>query len=439
MTKLIKIIFLSSLVSLIYNTTYGQDHSQYEQNNSTGAQEYSGFYRNYPTPKDKAIEIPNGYSAFYISHYGRHGSRWISEKEIYDRTESLMDNAKKENALTEKGNRLYQSLKSIIHEAKGMEGELSAQGVREHRAIAERMYKNYPEVFYKGASIDSRATQYSRCILSMCAFDERLKELNTSLQISRKASKKDLHYMSFYGHTEDSWKKSIQVSDSLAQQWIKPERFIDSIFSKEDFILNIDKPYLAMADIFHLACSQQATEGKYNLFEYFTEYELAMLGKVLSTQTYIEEGPSTRFGDCNLANAKNLLKNIVETADKVISGEIHDVATLRFGHESNIVPLLCLIRADKTDMRQKVEKIYRTDKSTKTRLWSEELELAAREWNITQICPMATNLQLVFLKNSEGNIKVLILHNERKVQLPLEGAPFYDWSILRNYLNSLCA
>ena len=42
-------------------------------------------------------------------------------------------------------------------------------------------------------------------------------------------------------------------------------------------------------------------------------------------------GPSARFGDPLVADARPLLRNIVETADRVVAGESDLSASLRFG------------------------------------------------------------------------------------------------------------
>lgn len=398
--------------------------------------DYSGgFYRNYPSSEitADAWTRPVGYVPFYISHYGRHGSRWISDRDIYSRASGLMEQAAREQVLTPEGKALLEEVRTLVREADGREGELSPQGSLEHRGIAERMYLHWPEVFCSKdgspVQIDSKATVYTRCIYSMIAFDERLKEFDPSLRISRTAYRKDMAYLSNYSETGDSYKTALQVSDSLAKVWIQPDRFLQAIFNDADFIQRIPSRQLAMFDFFHLACSQQAVgQRQLDLFRHFTEEEIVQLWKVLSTQTYIEEGPSLRFGDACMTNAKRLLRNIVETADAVISGERDEAVTLRFGHESNIVPLLCLLQLKETDVRTAIRQ--------EMQLNPDEMEAAAGVWNISEICPMATNLQFIFFRNASGNVKVKVLHNEKVAFFPFGKADFLDWKDLRSYLVS---
>ena len=39
----------------------------------------SGNYCNYPTPSGNVTPAPAGYEPFYVSHYGRHGARYMTD------------------------------------------------------------------------------------------------------------------------------------------------------------------------------------------------------------------------------------------------------------------------------------------------------------------------------------------------------------------------
>ena len=65
-----------------------------------------------------------------------------------------------------------------------------------------------------------------------------------------------------------------------------------------------------------------------------------------NVRRYLIMGPSARFGDPLVADARPLLRNIVETAARVVAGESDLSASLRFGHDTYVVPLLALLRAE---------------------------------------------------------------------------------------------
>lgn len=417
MIKTINLISAAFATILACTSLYGQNVSHSIR---TDPRYSGGFYRSYPEPETDRTKIPKGYKPFYISHYGRHGSRWISSGAIYERTMRLLQEADKAGILTPSGKRLHALVRILYDDAEGRAGELTRKGEAEHKGIARRMYKNYPEIFKnrKGhpAEINCKATLYTRCILSMTAFCESLKEQDKDLNITKTASAKDTYYMSNYEYTDQTYKTALKVSDSLAKAWIRPDRFFNSIISDSRFISDIQSKPIAMLDFFHLASDIQAV-GSYdfNLYGFFTEEELYTLWKTINAQTYIEEGPSPRFGYQCKSNAKSLLFNIINTADEVISGTRTERATLRFGHESNIVPLMSLMQIEG---------------ASKAVSFDETEEY----WNISEICPMATNLQLIFFRNKSGNVKVRIMHNETDARIPFGKGPFYNWNELKDFL-----
>ena len=43
----------------------------------------SGNYCNYPNPTGHITPAPAGYEPFYVSHYGRHGARYMTDDDAY--------------------------------------------------------------------------------------------------------------------------------------------------------------------------------------------------------------------------------------------------------------------------------------------------------------------------------------------------------------------
>src|SRR5574344_2942133 len=155
-------------------------------------------YYSYPGPSGKLTPAPKGYKPFYISHYGRHGSRWLLHRHTYEELKQTLDKAAEAGALTPYGLEVRQRYAKVFDNGRYRAGELSPLGVKQHRQIAERMYRNYPEILRKPIHIEAVATVYSRCILSMAAFSERLKELNPRLDITRTAGEMTTTYLNFY-------------------------------------------------------------------------------------------------------------------------------------------------------------------------------------------------------------------------------------------------
>lgn len=164
------LLFLSNLF------TFGQTTKQelFDTPEKTAGVHYAYPSENLP----QSTPVPKGYEAFYISHFGRHGSRYLISDDSYKSVLNLFEVAKENNALTPLGEDVLYRLKIVWKEAEFHGGDLSPLGVREQRGIAERMYRNYPKIFTDDAHMTACATTVVRCALSMDAFCERLKEFN---------------------------------------------------------------------------------------------------------------------------------------------------------------------------------------------------------------------------------------------------------------------
>ena len=127
-------------------------------------------------------DAPKGYKPFYISHYGRHGSRYESQEYYRKFLHDIFTYAEENNLLTEKGHEVKLYADKIYDAQNKHIGELTRVGFEQHKGIARRMYHNFKPVFEKGAIIESRSSVRNRCIMSMVAFNESLKECNRLLE-----------------------------------------------------------------------------------------------------------------------------------------------------------------------------------------------------------------------------------------------------------------
>ena len=71
----------------------------------------SGNYCNYPTPSGNVTPAPAGYEPFYVSHYGRHGARYMTDDDAYKYVIGKMDTAQVRGWLTDKGKEVLQRVK----------------------------------------------------------------------------------------------------------------------------------------------------------------------------------------------------------------------------------------------------------------------------------------------------------------------------------------
>ena len=105
------------------------------------------IYYAYPTPNGIQTPVPEGYSPFYISHYGRHGSRWMTSDERYLEVIRVFDTFHNKSGLTDLGEDVRLRLQKVWENARGRGGNLTPLGERQHKAIAKRLYQQYPHIF----------------------------------------------------------------------------------------------------------------------------------------------------------------------------------------------------------------------------------------------------------------------------------------------------
>lgn len=385
-----------------------------------------GVYYAYPIASDSVVSFtrpPKGYQPFYISHYGRHGSRYLISDNDYKKLLDKMRAAKSADALSPQGEDVLNRLELVWEEARGRGGELSPLGREQHHAIATRMYENNPEVFTDNADITAVSTGVMRCAHSMFAFSEALKEKNPKLWIPRESGGRHMDYLCYWGeesgkyHDGGTWRPDYL---KFKQAHTRPDRMVDALFSDKQWVRENIVPEDLMWEFYWVTIGQQNIETPVDFYDVLTPEELYDLWSVFNLQFYMRNASYTRSKGVTVDNAKNLLSHIIENADSYIA-EGKNGATLRFGHDGNITPLTALMQLENCHGL------------------TEEPDSVVNVWNDFFVSPMASNVQLIFYRNKSGDVLVKILHNERETSVPVETDifPFYRWTDLRPYLQKM--
>ena len=71
----------------------------------------------YPVPEQGAPKALKGFKPFYISHYSRHGSRWLISREDYQRPMSILQEEYKRGNLTVLGEDVMRRLEIVCKAA----------------------------------------------------------------------------------------------------------------------------------------------------------------------------------------------------------------------------------------------------------------------------------------------------------------------------------
>lgn len=229
------------------------------------------IYYAYPTPDGIRTPAPEGYSPFYVSHYGRHGSRWMTSDERYLEVIRVFDTFHEKSGLTALGEDVRLRLQKVWENARGRGGDLTSLGERQHKAIARRLYQQYPQIFRDSACISARSSTSVRCIMSMSAFSEQLKELNPSLRITREANRRYMDYIAYtspeleeFSSDSAAWRTGFRCYE---ESHIRPERLTATLFTNPQ---EVKDPRGLMMGLYWIASDMQDVElplSFYDLFE----------------------------------------------------------------------------------------------------------------------------------------------------------------------------
>ena len=369
---------------------------------------------------------PKGYEPFYMSHYGRHGSRWLIWEGDYTLPIRALKSAHENGKLTEVGEETLQKLEAIFSTTEKRLGDLTTVGERQHHGIGKRMAQNFPEIFKtKNLKIDARSTVVIRCILSMIAECEELAAANPTAQIHNDVSESLQYYLNqpWESIVKEEGKTGDKEYHDAEVKYTHPERLMKVLFNDQQWVYNNVMAGDLMRRLFDVATNMQSHDTDIELLSLFTDEELYDQWRIRNVGWYLDYGASPVSGTKMPFSQLNLLKNIIETADTVTQTQ----ATLRFGHEVCVMPLACLLELDNCGMAV------------------ENLDELDTYWRNYRIFPMACNIQLVFYrpkKGKEGDILVKALLNEREAYMPVstDNWPYYKWKDLREYyLNKIAA
>ena len=383
-------------------------------------------YQAYPDKNLPAITpAPEGYEPFFINHYGRHGSRWLIQESNYTRPLNMLEMGHRNGKLTRRGEEVLQILREVYEGSKGRLGELSDIGHEQHQGIARRMYQNFPQVFKDGAPVVARSTVVIRCILSMQNEVDVLASLNPRLNITTDASEATMYYMNYTDTVARALRAAVNPKlKEYREKWVNPKNLLKKLFNDQRWVkdsIDMAEARSMMVNLFDVVGNMQSHHQfeNVNLYDLFSAEDIYSVWRYNNAYWYIHSG-ETPLTQCRVDYMEaNLLRNFIEDADRATTTD-NPVpgASLRFGHESVVLPLCCLMGLNGAD--------YRTT----------DLETLDKYWQTYKFFPMAANLQFVyFRKAGSDDVLMLPLLNEHEATLPVETdvAPYYHWSDVRDY------
>lgn len=370
-----------------------------------------------PTP------APKGFKPFYISTYARHGARTYNSNSAYELWDKILTLAHNDGKLTPEGERLYSEFEAILPMAWHRAGDLTPIGHKQHRRLAEKMYRSYPEIFKNHPVIDARSTTSHRVMLSMAEFCDELKTLDPTIRIDQFASEADRYILNPFSSTNPRTVPSDAGAFDGSKAIWRPEYLkllddhIDYKAMLGRFFTDISYAYKGAQKesmeicrwLFNIAVDVPCLTPDHDLMQFLTKDELFNFWRAENYRFYNVASRTPVFNGRNWALMECLLRNILDNAESDFeSGDIQ--ARLRFGHDFYLIGLCTLLDLDGWNIEEsdpeKVDQVFRHYES-----------------------PMAANIQFIFYRNKEGEILVRTELNGREVRYRIAGfsGPYYPW------------
>ena len=376
-----------------------------------------GVYYAYPVTETTLADAPEGYEPFYISHYGRHGSRWLPNDKRYTWVNKQFED---KTRLTKLGKNVRKRLAKVWKDAQGNGGLLTPLGGRQHHQIARRMYQNFPQLFTAEAHLTAHSSTVNRCKTSMQNFVAELKTQSPSIQIDPITREEDMNWIAYKSKEQSYLEHSLD--------WplpISTDRFINALFTDASHLTKASREKL-LSELHTIASDMQDVEIDVSLYDIFTEEELVTVYNLNNRRMTRNNGDGIENNGIPARCATSLWNRVEADADAAIArGDVG--ADLRFGHDTNLYRLMTLMGIDVRGMMEE------------------------NRCKMDEILPMAANLQMIFYrgKKEEGrgkseSVLVQLLLNEHPVtianlpsaitQYPSPNTPFYRWSDLKKHV-----
>jgi hypothetical protein len=336
----------------------------------------------------------------------------------------MMQHADSLDELTPTGRKVLREMNSIMHDTEGRWGELTGYGKRQLEEIGQRMVRNFPEVLSPGANVKCLSTIVPRCIESMGSTALKMLQECPTLHITMEASKRNQWFMN---HQDQDLRRNYMTPEARKayRAYTKPRlgnsRLMELIFKNPDIVKEfVDDEhfnyYMMKMALFQFNISYNRNP---RLMELFNTDEFYRMWQVDNALWYIQHGACKLNGSRQPYSQRHLLRQIIADADSCIKLD-RPGAQLRFGHETVLLPLVCLIGVNGYDLE--------TDNLD---------ELETKGWWCSSVFPMGSNLQIIFYrknpKDQDVLIKVLLNETEATLPLPTDCAPYYRWQDFRKY------
>lgn len=364
---------------------------------------------------------PKGYKAVYLSHYGRHGSRYHWNHKPFDEIGLALSKADSLGLLTPKGEQFKSDFDEYRTAAELNLGDLLPLGWEQHEKIAESIYGEFRSVFKARKEVNAMSSITGRAITSMGAFCTGLQKMDSRLDIKGNAVHTDMPVTNPKYAPQSIMPEDGDMLPPAADEgrheffarMIDADEALGEIFTDTAFIGPLRERQDLLGHIFSIYQNYAAYSVKPFLEDIFTPEQEIRMWEIYNYFSYVMlRKPGL---------AKPLMKDIVSRADAALAGG--SVAMdARFGHDTVVGYLTGLMNIN--DATHPVDR-------------AEDLKYWFQNFNI----PKAATLVFVFYTSKKSDTTLFkLLYNGEEATLPHlhpVSGPYYDFAELKAWAAKL--
>lgn len=434
---------------------------------------------------------PAGFTPVYTELVARHGSRSLSSPKYDVLTKQIWEQAASEGALTTLGQTLGHKVDRVTaaNETLGY-GLLTVIGKEEHAQLATRLADRLPSLLEDGGPLCLKVetSGKDRANESAYYFMQSLKNKvsyvadssdcyvaqSDASKIDKKlANKSELYfhktepadskylaayeaYQTFVGDEDNGVAPAPELTaaldglKALPKTRVMARQMLERLYAKAfvDRLANGDYEFVAVnpedGGKTYVHDEVDAALMLYNLFiigpgmvreaeaqgdeawdleQYLTPEESAWFSYLSDAEDFYEKGPSFANSTVTYDIAQSLLDGMFdEVQTQVVEGQHQRVAKLRFAHAETIIPLVALMKLEGSRQGAEVGTLYSQQNN---------------EWRGGWVSPYAANIQWDVYQNSDRQVLVKMLYNEKEVAFKAgcepvtAGSFFYDFTELK--------
>lgn len=367
-------------------------------------------------------KAPKGYKPFYISHYGRHGSRYCWNSKTYSLMRDVFTKARELDVLTPYGEEFANKYFEFYELPFINSGDLVPLGFDQHRQIGEYVYKNFPQVFKGSRKVDALSSTAQRCIVSMSAFVQGLTSGNGKLEVRQASNHAGMSIIAPPSAPEKLVRHF--EGESADIKAMTPQEFMDShpevrnvlekLFTDSSFLKEFKGGEDGFINEMWSLCTNYHNYVEDPLFDsLYSDDERVINWEVNNYMSY--------YTDLRVRYMViPLLEDVISKADAAFQDTAW-AANLRFGHDYILEAFATLINLNSCGTV--------VDTPDQAKYWFQS-------YNV----PMAATILFVFYKGKGDDILFKVLWNEREAVLPQLQAvtgPYYRWQDFKDWTKDL--